>query len=73
MNSDSDRTGSDVPEDGDVTAEDFRPPTTDTEWASYHAIRRRVLFELRGNAAAYDAHHPDDHPEGDDTKPAGRP
>ena len=47
-----------------MSAEDFRPPTTDAEWASYHAIRRRVLFELRGNTAAYDAHHPDDHRTG---------
>jgi GNAT superfamily N-acetyltransferase len=47
-----------------VTAADFRPPATDAEWASYHAIRRRVLFELRGNAAAYDADHPDEHRAG---------
>lgn len=43
-----------------MTADDFRAPATDAEWASYHAIRRRVLFELRGNAAAYDANHPDE-------------
>ena len=47
-----------------MTADDFRAPATDAEWASYHAIRRRVLFELRGNAAAYDADHPDEHRPG---------
>ena len=43
-----------------MTADEFRAPATDAEWASYHAIRRRVLFELRGNAAAYDPDHPDE-------------
>ena len=43
-----------------MTADDFRPPASDAEWASYHGIRRRVLFELRGNAGAYDANHPDE-------------
>lgn len=33
---------------------------TDDDWAAYHAIRRRVLFELRGNGAAYNANHPDE-------------
>jgi GNAT superfamily N-acetyltransferase len=47
-----------------VTTGDIRPPATDDEWASYHAIRRRVLFELRGNAGVYDAHHPDEHRPG---------
>ena len=47
-----------------MTAADFRTPATDAEWASYHAIRRRVLFELRGDAEAYDAHHPDEHRRG---------
>src|SRR5262249_45019146 len=32
---------------------------SDGDWAAYHAIRRRVLFELRGNFA-YDDHHPDE-------------
>jgi len=48
----------------DVTDDDFRAPATDAEWASYHAIRRRVLFELRGNGDAYDARHPDEHAPG---------
>jgi GNAT superfamily N-acetyltransferase len=38
----------------------FRAPATEAEWATYHAIRRRVLFELRGNGSAYDPHHPDE-------------
>ncbi len=38
----------------------LKAPTTDQDWAAYHAIRRRVLFELRGNGAAYDEHHPDE-------------
>src|SRR5262245_1937669 len=39
----------------------LRAPTTEADWSVYHAIRRRVLFELRGNGAAYDANHPDEH------------
>src|SRR5215831_15690799 len=39
---------------------ELKAPITDRDWASYHAIRRRVLFELRGNGAAYDEHHPDE-------------
>jgi GNAT superfamily N-acetyltransferase len=39
---------------------DLRPPVTDAEWSIYHEIRRRVLFELRGNGDAYDPRHPDE-------------
>jgi GNAT superfamily N-acetyltransferase len=39
---------------------ELKSPTTDADWATYHAIRRRVLFELRGNGSAYDEHHPDE-------------
>ena len=39
---------------------ELKAPATDGDWAAYHAIRRRVLFELRGNGAAYDEHHPDE-------------
>jgi GNAT superfamily N-acetyltransferase len=42
----------------------FRAPATEAEWTTYHAIRRRVLFELRGNGAAYDPNHPDEHRAG---------
>jgi GNAT superfamily N-acetyltransferase len=39
---------------------ELKAPTTDADWGAYHAIRRRVLFELRGNGSAYDEHHPDE-------------
>jgi GNAT superfamily N-acetyltransferase len=39
---------------------DLRTPTTGSEWTAYHDIRRRVLFELRGQATAYDPEHPDE-------------
>ena len=54
------------PEDGLVwrwtraVSDRLRPPTNDAEWAAYHAIRRRVLFELRGRGDAYDPNHPDE-------------
>ncbi|ARQ09060.1 N-acyltransferase family domain-containing protein [Rhizobium etli] len=32
------------------------------DWLAYHAIRRRVLFELRG-LDGYDDKHPDEHDE----------
>jgi GNAT superfamily N-acetyltransferase len=40
---------------------ELRAPATDDDWAAYHTIRRRVLFELRGIGATYDANHPDEH------------
>jgi GNAT superfamily N-acetyltransferase len=40
---------------------ELRAPTTEADWTAYHAIRRHVLFELRGNEAAYNANHPDEH------------
>jgi GNAT superfamily N-acetyltransferase len=39
---------------------ELRAPATEAEWAAYHTIRRHVLFELRGEAATYDANHPDE-------------
>jgi GNAT superfamily N-acetyltransferase len=44
--------------------EEFRAPVTEGERSAYHAIRRRVLFDLRGNGAAYDPNHPDEHRTG---------
>jgi len=44
--------------------DEFRAPRTDSEWAAYHAIRRHVLFELRGDGAAYNQNHPDEHRAG---------
>ena len=40
--------------------DELRSPVSASEWAAYHAIRRRVLFELRGRGAEYDAAHPDE-------------
>jgi len=40
--------------------ESLREPTSDEEWAIYHSIRRRVLFELRGLGHTYNANHPDE-------------
>lgn len=42
------------------TTAELRAPATGSDWAAYHAIRRRVLFELRGMGAAYDANRPDE-------------
>jgi GNAT superfamily N-acetyltransferase len=35
-------------------------PSTDHEWASYHRIRRTILFEKRGQFGPYDPDRPDD-------------
>ena len=43
-----------------VNQYELRRPDTPAEWDLYHAIRRRVLFELRGRGNAYDASHPDE-------------
>jgi hypothetical protein len=37
------------------------------DWAAYHDIRRRVLFEERGSGA-YDENHPDDRLAGNHPK-----
>ncbi|MDQ3951201.1 MAG: GNAT family N-acetyltransferase [Gemmatimonadota bacterium] len=44
--------------------EGLRPPETDAEWQSYHAIRRHVLFERRDRGASYEPKHPDEHRPG---------
>ena len=41
--------------------EELRAPASDVDWAAYHAIRRHVLFELRGHDSEYNANHPDEH------------
>ena len=46
----------------DVRAE-LRAPVTEEDWLAYHAIRRHVLFELRGSTA-YNPAHPDEHRPG---------
>jgi GNAT superfamily N-acetyltransferase len=35
-------------------------PVSAGDWAAYHDIRRRVLFEARGRFGVYDPGHPDD-------------
>jgi GNAT superfamily N-acetyltransferase len=50
-----------------IMTHELRAPASDAEWASYHEIRRRVLFERRGRGAEYDPHHPDE------TKPGNHP
>jgi GNAT superfamily N-acetyltransferase len=47
--------------EGQVTDESFRRPTTAAEWEAYHSIRKRVLFDLRGQGDAYDTDHADEH------------
>jgi len=46
------------------TVEQLKSPTSDADWDVYHAIRRHVLFELRGQGSTYDANHPDEHRSG---------
>lgn len=43
---------------------EFVTPTNDNEWRAYHDIRRRVLFEGRGQFGVYDENHPDDRAPG---------
>jgi len=43
-------------------------PSTDGEWASYHRIRRTILFERRGLFGLYDPNHPDDRKAGNFAK-----
>ena len=43
-------------------------PRTEAEWAAYHDIRRRVLFEDRGRFDVYDESHSDEFAEGNHPK-----
>jgi len=38
----------------------LRTPANEDEWRTFHAIRRKVLFENRGKSEVYDENHPDD-------------
>ena len=38
----------------------LRAPSNDEEWRVYHAIRRKVLFENRGQFGVYDENYPDE-------------
>jgi len=42
----------------------LKSPESDEEWRSYHAIRRKVLFENRGLFGVYDEKRPDEFIEG---------
>ena len=42
----------------------LRSPSSPEDWNAYHAIRRQVLFEQRGQLNTYDADHPDEHRDG---------
>jgi GNAT superfamily N-acetyltransferase len=42
----------------------LRPPVTDDDWHTYHAIRRKVLFENRGRFGTYNDDHPDERAPG---------
>jgi GNAT superfamily N-acetyltransferase len=39
---------------------ELRAPDSDEEWRAFHDIRRKVLFENRGDADRYIESHPDD-------------
>ena len=39
---------------------ELRAPRSDEEWSTFHAIRRKVLFENRGKGESYIENHPDD-------------
>ena len=39
-------------------------PRSDADWSAYHDIRRRMLFERRGEHGVYDANRPDERSPG---------
>jgi GNAT superfamily N-acetyltransferase len=39
-------------------------PQSDADWSAYHDIRRRILFERRGEHGVYDANRPDERAPG---------
>ena len=42
----------------------LRQPLTESEWNTYHELRRTILFERRGRFGVYDAAHADEHAPG---------
>ena len=40
---------------------DLRPPRAQDEWSTYHAIRRRAIFEVYRPDIAYDPDYPDEY------------
>jgi GNAT superfamily N-acetyltransferase len=43
---------------------ELRAPDSAEDWKAYHGIRRKVLFENRGQSGVYDENHPDERREG---------
>ena len=43
---------------------ELRIPSSREDWHAYHSIRRKVLFENRGQFGVYDENHPDEHSKG---------
>jgi len=43
-----------------MTTHELVTPTSPREWQAYHDIRRRVLFEERGQFGVYDENRPDE-------------
>ena len=39
-------------------------PQSEADWSAYHDIRRRILFENRGEHGVYDANRPDERASG---------
>lgn len=39
---------------------ELKTPESTAEWTAYHDIRRKVLFENRGQFGVYNAEHPDE-------------
>lgn len=39
---------------------ELRAPDSAEDWAAYHDIRKRILFDARGRGDAYDPAHPDE-------------
>jgi GNAT superfamily N-acetyltransferase len=48
----------------DMPEYELRTLSSKEEWQAYHAIRRKVLFENRGQFGVYDENHPDEHSKG---------
>ena len=44
---------------------ELRTPSSEEDWHAYHSIRRKVLFENRGQFGVYNENHPDEHSDGD--------
>jgi GNAT superfamily N-acetyltransferase len=43
---------------------ELRLVASSEDWAAYHSIRERVLWEARGRFGSYDRSHPDEHKAG---------